>query len=90
MKKGLRLFHGAFCVVVGQNRRPDEEGIKTLIKTSEKKNVNSQNRRPDEEGIKTLVSVLVLRGARQNRRPDEEGIKTLVVDALRSCGASKP
>jgi len=53
MKKGLRhkmkiWYAKAYC----QNRRPDEEGIKTLsihIPLA----IYRQNRRPDEEGIKT-------------------------------------
>jgi len=38
-----------------QNRRPDEEGIKTVFRMIETLPL-SQNRRPDEEGIKTPLS----------------------------------
>ena len=37
---------------MGQNRRPDEEGIKTY-RFDEIFHIVCQNRRPDEEGIKT-------------------------------------
>jgi len=39
-----------------QNRRPDEEGIKTVIVTGAQ-NHKRQNRRPDEEGIKTISAL---------------------------------
>ena len=53
MKKGLRRpKYGKLVAVVGQNRRPDEEGIKTGCDIT-RYNEMSQNRRPDEEGIKT-------------------------------------
>ena len=61
-----------------QNRRPDEEGIKTctsLIFSI----LPRQNRRPDEEGIKTLSFLSTKFSiSSQNRRPDEEGIKTSI------------
>jgi len=38
---------------MGQNRRPDEEGIKTWKKRNVWHTETGQNRRPDEEGIKT-------------------------------------
>jgi len=53
MKKGLRHFrHDNLQKKVGQNRRPDEEGIKTSNRRKYFLS-NRQNRRPDEEGIKT-------------------------------------
>ena len=57
------------------NRRPDEEGIKTVSATEFSKLVNS-NRRPDEEGIKTYYDFHFNLLIYSNRRPDEEGIKT--------------
>ena len=58
MKKGLRLCR-LKCVLrrCRQNRRPDEEGIKTLV-YDEIVHVVGQNRRPDEEGIKTRLAWL--------------------------------
>ena len=76
MKKGLRQ-----CIThdprlgLNFNRRPDEEGIKT-IEIARTKNSLDFNRRPDEEGIKTTNPVFVELLAYFNRRPDEEGIKT--------------
>ena len=39
-----------------QNRRPDEEGIKTPGRQKCCRPHGGQNRRPDEEGIKTQVN----------------------------------
>jgi len=55
MKKGLRPRRQTCCrPQARQNRRPDEEGIKTihhlLLQLPQ-----CQNRRPDEEGIKTWI-----------------------------------
>ena len=53
MKKGLRRYD-TYVPVPGMisNRRPDEEGIKTVVAFVVVQNEIS-NRRPDEEGIKT-------------------------------------
>ena len=52
MKKGLRLLGYLHYLVYRQNRRPDEEGIKTQF-AKHIAEPKRQNRRPDEEGIKT-------------------------------------
>ena len=77
MKKGLRLAVDYKVVEAfnSQNRRPDEEGIKTMLFVYSRQ-LRRQNRRPDEEGIKTLHCLDISAHAGQNRRPDEEGIKT--------------
>ena len=54
MKKGLRRRRKA-CLLPSydSNRRPDEEGIKTLSLIPAPRLRRDSNRRPDEEGIKT-------------------------------------
>ena len=39
--------------IAHSNRRPDEEGIKTLLREPRFQSREYSNRRPDEEGIKT-------------------------------------
>ena len=56
MKKGLRRIPITnLHSTPRQNRRPDEEGIKTNEPQQLFMVESSQNRRPDEEGIKTTV-----------------------------------
>jgi len=64
-----------------QNRRPDEEGIKTVFQLMNYW-LLSQNRRPDEEGIKTFCA---------SNLPSESRVKTvdLMKKGLRPRDGSK-
>ena len=73
-----------------QNRRPDEEGIKTSGFGVVPSKTMGQNRRPDEEGIKTYRFDEIFHIVCQNRRPDEEGIKTAHVGAVGQAVESEP
>ena len=77
--------------VLRQNRRPDEEGIKTWL-AGPPAHRPGQNRRPDEEGIKTRTAAHLSSGDSQNRRPDEEGIKTQQLQQLpeHACQNRRP
>jgi len=76
MKKGLRRVpRGRSEHEAGQNRRPDEEGIKTegsgVLFRQHVRTVDLM-----KKGLRLGYVAIILVSFCQNRRPDEEGIKT--------------
>ena len=91
MKKGLRLLARATMRANGgQNRRPDEEGIKTLLPGAFNQLVG-QNRRPDEEGIKT-PRCKITDCIKQVRTVDlmKKGLRPIHIMACPQYGKSEP
>ena len=77
MKKGLRPpWRPGPTGCAGQNRRPDEEGIKTRLLAGGR--LHSLVRTVDlmKKGLRPDHTPSPSTGHGQNRRPDEEGIKT--------------
>ena len=59
-----------------QNRRPDEEGIKTKTKLKKKREAFVRTVDLMKKGLRLDARAIARGCSRQNRRPDEEGIKT--------------
>ena len=77
MKKGLRHIEVIKWFRQSQNRRPDEEGIKTAAAVN---SMSGSVRTVDlmKKGLRPSFWAIPLSICGQNRRPDEEGIKTVV------------
>ena len=83
MKKGLRhSLETAHVSANGQNRRPDEEGIKTqkgaIVVSEDVRTVDLM-----KKGLRRSAGQDCTASRRQNRRPDEEGIKTCAWNEFR-------